>query len=396
MVRRNRQLLDPRRSGREAEQLETSLRSKIIGQDPAIRQIVSVYQSFLAGMNGPGRPVGNFLFLGPTGTGKTRLVEATAESRLGDARAVIKIDCAEFRHSHEIAKLIGSPPGYLGHRDTHPVLDQESLDRYQTENVKLSIVLFDEIEKASDALWNLLLGVLDKATLTLGDNRQVDFSQCIIFMTSNLGAAEMASLSRPPMGFTPPGNSAGENPATRAERIASAGIEATGRKFTPEFLNRIDKIVVFQPLDETELRKILDLELTVLNQRFDNSSYRTPFVLTVTDAAKRYLLQEGTDVRYGARPLKRAIERSLVHPISNLIATGQVQVGDWVCVDFDVELQDITFYKEAEDAMAEMAAIAAGTTSEAAAAVAVAVLTSTDSSLAKVRSIQRAIGWPCI
>jgi len=196
------------------------------------------------------------------------------------------------------------------------------------------------------------------------------------------------------MGFTPPGNSAGENPATRAERIASAGIEATRRKFTPEFLNRIDKIVVFQPLDETELRKILDLELTVLNQRFDNSSYRTPFVLTVTDAAKRYLLQEGTDVRYGARPLKRAIERSLVHPISNLIATGQVQVGDWVCVDFDVELQDITFYKEAEDAMAEMAAIAAGTTSEAAAAV--AVLTSTDSSLAKVRSIQRAIGWPCI
>ena len=151
---------------------------------------------------------------------------------------------------------------------------------------------------------------------------------------------------------------------------------------------------MFQPLDETELRKILDLELTVLNQRFDNSSYRTPFVLTVTDAAKRYLLQEGTDVRYGARPLKRAIERSLVHPISNLIATGQVQVGDWVCVDFDVELQDITFYKEAEDAMAEMAAIAAGTTSEAAAAV--AVLTSTDSSLAKVRSIQRAIGWPCI
>ena len=394
MVRRNRQLLDPRRSGREAEQLETSLRSKIIGQDPAIRQIVSVYQSFLAGMNGPGRPVGNFLFLGPTGTGKTRLVEATAESLLGDARAVIKIDCAEFQHSHEIAKLIGSPPGYLGHRDTHPVLDQESLDRYQTENVKLSIVLFDEIEKASDALWNLLLGVLDKATLTLGDNRQVDFSQCIIFMTSNLGAAEMASLSRPPMGFTPPWNSAGENPATRGERIASAGIEATRRKFTPEFLNRIDKIVVFQPLDETELRKILDLELTVLNQRFDNSSYRTPFVLTVTDAAKRYLLQEGTDVRYGARPLKRAIERSLVHPISNLIATGQVQVGDWVCVDFDVELQDITFYKEAEDAMAEMAAIAAGTTSEAAAAV--AVLTSTDSSLAKVRSIQRAIGWPCI
>ena len=376
MVRRNQQLLDPMRSGLEAEQLEASLRSKIIGQDPAIRQIVSVYQSFLAGMNSPNRPVANFLFLGPTGTGKTRLVEATAESLLGNARAVVKIDCAEFQHSHEISKLIGSPPGYLGHRETHPMLSQESLDRYQTENVKLSFVLFDEIEKASDALWNLLLGVLDKATLTLGDNREVDFSRCIIFMTSNLGAAEMASFSRPPMGFTPPWNSAGEIPATRAKRIASAGIEATRRKFTPEFLNRVDKIVVFQPLDETELRKILDLELTVLNQRFDNSSYRTPFVLTVTDAAKRYLLREGTDVRYGARPLKRAIERSLVHPISNLIATGQVQVGDWVCVDFDVELQDITFYKEAEDA-----------------AVAAAVPTSNESSrlrVANVRSIRRA------
>src|SRR3989454_5377053 len=201
MVRRNQQLLDPMRSGLEAEQLEASLRSKIIGQDPAIRQIVSVYQSFLAGMNSPNRPVANFLFLGPTGTGKTRLVEATAESLLGNARAVVKIDCAEFQHSHEISKLIGSPPGYLGHRETHPVLDQESLDRYQTENVKLSIVLFDEIEKASDALWNLLLGVLDKATLTLGDNRRVDFSRALIFMTSNLGASEMGSMLRPNLGF---------------------------------------------------------------------------------------------------------------------------------------------------------------------------------------------------
>src|SRR5207245_2644768 len=155
MKRLYEQLLDPTRSGREAEQLEASLRSKIIGQDQAIRQIVSVYQTFLAGMNSPGRPVGNFLFLGPTGTGKTRTVEATAESLVGNARAVIKIDCAEFQHGHEIAKLIGSPPGYLGHRETHPALSQEALNRYQTEKVKLSFVLFDEIEKASDALWNL-------------------------------------------------------------------------------------------------------------------------------------------------------------------------------------------------------------------------------------------------
>src|SRR5947199_10393301 len=243
MVRLNHQLLDPTRSGREAEQLETSLRSKIIGQDQAIRQIVSVYQTFLAGMNSPGRPVGNFLFLGPTGTGKTRMVEATAESLVGDARAVIKIDCAEFQHSHEIAKLIGSPPGYLGHRETHPLLSQEVLNQFHTEKMKLSFVLFDEIEKASDALWNLLLGVLDKATLTLGDNRRVDFSRALIFMTSNLGAAEMGSILRPNLGFA-----AGECERNQANGIVAdslaakvnrVGVEAARRKFTPEFMNRI-------------------------------------------------------------------------------------------------------------------------------------------------------------
>ena len=188
-------------TGEDAAKLRASLHKRIIGQDHAIQQIVNVYQTYLAGMNSPSRPIGSFLFLGPTGTGKTRLVEAMAESLVGDARAMIKIDCAEFQHSHEIAKLVGSPPGYLGHRETHPLLSQEVLDQYHTEKVKLSFVLFDEIEKASDALWNLLLGVLDKATLTLGDTRRVDFSQTMIFMTSNLGAAEMNSILRPSLGF---------------------------------------------------------------------------------------------------------------------------------------------------------------------------------------------------
>ena len=205
--------LDPTLTGFDAEKLESDLRKRIVGQDEAIQQIVNIYQTFLAGMSSPGRPIGNFLFLGPTGTGKTRLVEATAESLVGDARAVIKIDCAEFQHSHEIAKLIGSPPGYLGHRETHPLLSQEVLNQYHTENVKLSFVLFDEIEKASDALWNLLLGILDKATLTLGDNRRVDFSRAMIFMTSNLGAAEMSSILRPNLGFA----------ACEAERQYAAG-----------------------------------------------------------------------------------------------------------------------------------------------------------------------------
>src|SRR5580765_1063624 len=203
MGRLNKQL-DPTQTGFEAEKLDGDLRRRIVGQDEAIQQIISVYQTHLAGMSNPGRPIGNLLFLGPTGSGKTRLVEATAESLVGDARAVIKVDCAEFQHSHEIAKLIGSPPGYLGHRETHPLLSQEVLNQYHTEKIQLSFVLFDEIEKASDSLWNVLLGILDKATLTLGDNRRVDFSRALIFMTSNLGAGEMGSIMRPNMGFGAP------------------------------------------------------------------------------------------------------------------------------------------------------------------------------------------------
>src|ERR1022692_1292767 len=193
--------LDPTLTGRDCEKLENNLHRRVVGQDEAIDQVVKAYQTYLAGMACPGRPVGNFLFLGPTGSGKTRMVESAAEALLGDARAKIKIDCAEFAHSHEIAKLVGSPPGYLGHRETHPVLSQESLDLYHTDKVKLSFVLFDEIEKASDTLWNLLLGILDKATLTLGDNRRVDFSRTMIFMTSNLGATEMNKLTNPQLGF---------------------------------------------------------------------------------------------------------------------------------------------------------------------------------------------------
>src|SRR5216684_2738444 len=188
-------LLDPNKTGRQAEDLENQLRHLVIGQDEAIHQIVKAYQTYLAGLSPVGRPIGNFLFLGPTGSGKTRVVEATAESLLKNPRAIIKIDCAEFQHSHEIAKLIGSPPGYLGHRETHPLLSQEVINQYHTDTMKLSFILFDEIEKASDALWNLLLGILDKGVLTLGDNRKVDFSSSMVFLTSNLGASEMCALS---------------------------------------------------------------------------------------------------------------------------------------------------------------------------------------------------------
>jgi len=296
-------LLDPAQTGLEAQEFEARLRSKVVGQDDAIRQVVRVYQTFSLGMSIPGRPVGCFLFLGPTGTGKTRLVEAAAESAAGDARSLIKIDCGEFQHSHEIAKLTGSPPGYLGHRDTHPLLSQEALNRFHTQDLKLSFVLFDEIEKASDALWNLLLGILDKATLTLGDNRRVDFSNTMIFMTGNIGAAEMSKELTHRFGFAPT-----EFSPSRTRGIA---VEAARRRFPPDFFNRIDKLVVFQTLGEKELRDVLDLEVKTLSRRFAN---HTRFLLTLTEAVKGYLLREGTDVRYGARHLKRVVERSLVDP----------------------------------------------------------------------------------
>ena len=352
MGRMNKQL-DPTLTGTEAVKLEGELRRRIVGQDEAIDQIVNIYQMYLAGMSSPGRPIGNFLFLGPTGSGKTRMVEATAESLVGDMRAVIKIDCAEFQHSHEIAKLIGSPPGYLGHRETHPLLSQEVLQQHYTDKIKLSFVLFDEIEKASDSLWNLLLGILDKATLTLGDNRRVDFSQAMIFMTSNLGAGEMNSILRPNLGFAASEMerkcSEGVVDGSLTDKIARAGVEAARRKFTPEFMNRIDKVVVFRPLGSPELRKILGLELNILQHRIFNSANGAPFVFSLTDPAKDFLLREGTDMKYGARHLKRAIDRSLVHPLSNLIATQQVRGGDLLRVDYDGELESMTFFKEAED-----------------------------------------------
>jgi ATP-dependent Clp protease ATP-binding subunit ClpB len=346
-------LLDPQRTGREAERLEAGLRRLIVGQDEAIQQIVNIFQMYLTGMSPPGRPAGVLLFLGPTGSGKTRIVEATAELLLGSARAVIKIDCAEFQHSHEIAKLIGSPPGYLGHRETHPLLSQEVLNQYHTEKLKLSFVLFDEIEKASDALWNLLLGILDKATLTLGDNRRVDFSRAMIFMTSNVGAAEMSALVSPRLGF----QRAVGTPADGrlAGRISQAGLEAVRRKFTPEFVNRLDKIVVFRPLGESELRQILDIELRMVQRRIFQSSSQ-PFVFTLTAAAKDFVLAEGVDLKYGARHLKRAIERLLVQPLSNLIATEQIAGGDLIRVEADPLGRRLVFYREAEGIpMAEMA-----------------------------------------
>ena len=357
--------LDPSQRSLESRDFEGGLRRKIVGQDEAVQAVVDLYQVFRAGLNPPGRPVGNLLFLGPTGAGKTRVVEATAEVLFGDPRAVIKVDCAEFQHSHEIAKLIGSPPGYLGHRETHPLITQEALAQFHTEKIKISFLLFDEIEKASDALWQLLLGILDKATLTLGDNRRVDLSQTMIFMTSNLGGGEITELMTGGMGFAPVVRP--ESKPRLNEKVEKTASEAAKRKFAPEFMNRIDKVVVFHPLRSEQLEQILEIELGMVQQRVLETA-KGRFLFRVTPSAREFLLREGTDMKYGARHLKRAIERHVVYPLASLLATEQVCLGDVISIDWDGHEMGLSFLKEAEGALVPMASPVAETRVQAAAA----------------------------
>ena len=357
--------LDPRLRSVESRDFEAGLRRKIVGQDEAVQAVVDLYQVFRAGLNSPGRPVGNLLFLGPTGAGKTRVVEATAEVLFGDPRAVIKVDCAEFQHSHEIAKLIGSPPGYLGHRETHPLITQEALGQYHTEKLKISFLLFDEIEKASDALWQLLLGILDKATLTLGDNRRVDLSQTMIFLTSNLGGGEITELMTGGLGFAPE-----VKPEMRVgldEKVQRTASEAAKRKFAPEFMNRIDKVVVFHPLRSEQLEQILEIELGMVQQRVLETA-KGRFLFRVAQPARDFLLREGTDLKYGARHLKRAIERHLVYPLASLLATEQVHLGDMISVNWNGSENGLVFLKEAEGALVPMDSPVPGAMADAVAA----------------------------
>ncbi len=342
--RQNRISLNPELKSHRAQEFEDKLTSLIIGQERAVRRLSGLYQIYLAGMQSPGRPVGTMMFLGPTGSGKTRVVEAAAEVLFNDSNAVVKIDCAEFQHSHEIAKLIGSPPGYLGHRETSPMLTQENLDRYHTEHNKLTFILFDEIEKASDSLWQLLLGILDKATLTLGDNRRVDFSNSMICLTSNLGAKEMSELITGSIGFAP-ARGKGMIEDDVDQKIYRTAFEAAKRKFSPEFMNRIDKVVVFRSLKDYHLKQILELELSQVQSRIMRGTGEK-FVFSCTEEAKQFLLDEGIDFKYGARHLKRSIERFLVYAISNLVATGQVVTGDLLVVDYDSSGGKLVFTKE--------------------------------------------------
>lgn len=312
--------------------MAAELAERVIGQPESLDAIIPYIQMYQAGLSPEGRPIGVFLLLGPTGTGKTRTVEALAEVLHGNAKNVLRVDCGEYQMEHEVAKLIGAPPGYLGHRETQPLLTQVKLNAVMSEENNLSIVLFDEIEKAAGSLQRLLLGVLDKATLRLGDNSTVNFERSLIFLTSNLGAREMARELRPEFGLETATVLRAEGGAARpvdggrnaAKRLETVAVAAVKRKFSPEFINRIDLMLTYQSLDAGALEKILELQVRGLQEHLDRRLGERSFQVEVPKRTRQFLLRHGTSVEYGARELKRTMHRFVMQPLAAMVAEGRV------------------------------------------------------------------------
>jgi ATP-dependent Clp protease ATP-binding subunit ClpB len=338
MTAGTKRILDTTKRSEEGMELLQSFSRKIVGQTEATETIVNILEEYRAGFKDPSRPISNALFLGPTGTGKTRVVEVLAETLFGNPKHMIKIDCGEFQHSHEIAKLIGSPPGYLGHRETHARLTQETLNQWHTDKSPITLILFDEIEKSSDALWTLLLGILDKASLTLGTNHVVDFSKCIIIMTSNLGAKQMSEAVEGGMGFSP-----GQQSITKTRKeLETIATEAMKKKFLPEFVNRIEHIVMFETLSEEQIKEILNIELMILQNRL-TATAKVLFHFLLTPSAKRKLVEEGYNRAYGVRQLRRSIEKRVQLPLARLVSSGQINEGDGVVISYTDDSAEFQF-----------------------------------------------------
>ncbi len=321
-TRSRRSLLES--SAADGNDLLRQLTDRVVGQPQAMSQIVPYVRMYQAGLAPEGRPAGVFLLLGPTGTGKTRTVEALADVLHGSEKHLLRVDCGEFQMEHEVAKLIGAPPGYLGHRETQPMLTQQKLGAATSESSNLALVLFDEIEKAAPSMARLLLGVLDKAILRLGDNTTVNFERTLIFLTSNLGARQMRKEIHPDFGFEAlvPQHGAG-----LAKKLGSIGMSAVRRKFSPEFVNRIDAVITYQPLDRDSLEKIVDQQIADLERHIENRLAESAFELDVGKPARQFLLKLGTSEEYGARELKRSILRQLTQPLAAMVASGSVEPG---------------------------------------------------------------------
>lgn len=343
---RNTTTRSRRTAAETAPSLLSLLTEKVVGQTPALEAIVPYVQMYQAGLSPEGRPVGVFLLLGPTGTGKTRTVEALAEAIHGTEKHVLRIDCGEFQLEHEVAKLIGAPPGYLGHRETTPMLNQQKLNAVTSERSNLSIVLFDEIEKAAPSMQRLLLGVLDKALLRLGDNTNVNFERSLIFMTSNLGARGMSREMRPDFGFQAITGPTRKNVQRKLESIAVAAVR---KKFSPEFVNRVDVISTYYPLSEDALSQILEHQIDNLRRHIANRMGMRGFAFELTDASKDFLLNKGTSPEYGARELKRAVLRHLIQPLASLVARGRLEQGACLLIDHKAGNDHLSFFALPEE-----------------------------------------------
>lgn len=313
----------------EPSDLVTLLAQKVVGQSAATKAIVPYVYMYQSGLAPEGRPAGVFLLLGPTGTGKTKTVEAIAELLHGDEKKILKIDCGEFQMEHETAKLVGAPPGYLGHRETTPLLTQQQLTEVTSHDCDLALVLFDEIEKAAHSITKLLLGILDKGILRLGDNTTVDFEKSLIFFTSNLGAREMMKEINPNIGFQSATPKSQTDLTTRLESIA---LGAVRKRFSPEFVNRIDAVVTYNPLDAEAIEIILEHDLRALQDHVNLRLGDRYFSIEITQGAKQFLLSKGISREYGARELKRTIHRQLTQPLATMVARGEILPGAQVSV----------------------------------------------------------------
>lgn len=331
-------------------ELLAHLSDRVVGQPSALEAIVPSLQLHLSGLAPEGRPVGVFLLLGPTGTGKTRTVEAIADVLHGDMRKVLRVDCGEFQGDHEVAKLIGAPPGYVGHADTQPRLTQVSLAEVTSPSCDLALVLFDEIEKAAPALVQLLLGILDRAKLRLGDGTEVDFARTLIFLTSNLGAREMMDEMKPGLGFDAGRTTDPEELAERLERIV---VHAVKKFFSPEFVNRVDAVVTYRPLDAASVVAICDQQIRELQHHVHTRLGERSFGIDVEPAARYFLIDKGTSLEYGARELKRVIHRHVTQPLAAMVVNHQIDPGAIVRVEMDEGGETLALRPEpvAEDAL---------------------------------------------
>jgi ATP-dependent Clp protease ATP-binding subunit ClpA len=312
----------------------------VVGQPNVISSIVPYIEMFQAGLAPENRPVGVFLLLGPTGTGKTRTVEALAEVLHGSSKNLLKIDCGEFQMEHEVAKLIGAPPGYLGHRETQPMLSQQKLTAVTSDKSALSLVLFDEIEKAAPSLTRLLLGVLDRGILRLGDNSVVNFEKSLVFLTSNLGAKDMMREITPDFGFQ--SAAGGIAHADVGDKLKNIGLGAVKKKFSPEFVNRIDHVITYQPLNAESFAAITDHEITNLQTHVNTRLGGRCFTIEVPFETRQWLIERGTSPEYGARELKRTIHKFLTQPLATMVAKNQVEAGSRVRVDKAADGESLT------------------------------------------------------